>query len=143
MYLLLSAIVYITNRHFVFLICVGILCQEERSSWSCRNAWTLWVACQYSSDVSSKIHYRLQTSRETGMSHWHTNLYYKMLSFKWLNYIHESKLIRLPLQFSWNKKMFTIFSVFLISCYRPVEQTGTIQWSIDVIIDFVSFAKLT
>uniref|UniRef100_A0A452Z7X5 Solute carrier family 35 member F1 n=1 Tax=Aegilops tauschii subsp. strangulata TaxID=200361 RepID=A0A452Z7X5_AEGTS len=32
----------------------GTLRQEERQSRSCRNAWTIWGACQYNSDLYSK-----------------------------------------------------------------------------------------
>jgi hypothetical protein len=43
----------ISNKRAYFLVCAGILCQEQRSSWNCCDAWTLWVASQCSSDVSS------------------------------------------------------------------------------------------
>jgi hypothetical protein len=41
------------NMHTTFLDYVGILCQEERPSGTCRDAWTMWGACHWSSDVSS------------------------------------------------------------------------------------------
>ena len=97
-----------TNNHIIFLDYVGILCQEERSSRTCGNAWTIWGACQWNSDVSSPqfiINYK--QAHKTNMICWYCRL----------SIYSCFRIIKISLQFVWNKNILHALFCSKYSCY--------------------------